>query len=116
MSLLVFGFCMFLFGCQSLIEYPSLSDITKNEEFTKAYIASVNGDAQVIDVDYMALKEKDFFALPQTPSHFFKKKSVNNIKPLTNGESQVKHKAPLPQAGGYPTSFCNADAWAMPLI
>ena len=34
---------------------------TKNEEFTKAYIASVNGDAQVIDVDYRALKEKDFF-------------------------------------------------------
>ena len=61
MSLLVFGFCMFLFGCQSLIEYPSLSDITKNEEFTKAYIASVNGDAQVIAVDYRALKEKDFF-------------------------------------------------------
>ena len=59
MFLLVFGLC--LVGCESMVEYASLSSITKDEEFTSAYISSVNGDAQVLPVDFDDLKEKEFY-------------------------------------------------------
>ena len=59
MFLLVFGLC--LVGCETIIEYASLSSITKDEEFTSAYISSVNGDAQVLPVDFDDLKEKEFY-------------------------------------------------------
>ena len=57
--LLVFGLC--LAGCETIVEYASLSSITKDEEFTSAYISSVNGDAQVLPVDFDDLKEKEFY-------------------------------------------------------
>ena len=57
--LLVFGLC--LAGCETIVEYASLSSITKDEEFTSAYISSVNGDAQVLPVDFDVLKEKEFY-------------------------------------------------------
>ena len=57
--LLVFGLC--LAGCETIVEYTSLSSITKDEEFTSAYLSSVNGDAQVLPVDFDALKEKEFY-------------------------------------------------------
>ena len=59
MFLLVFGLC--LVGCETIVEYASLSSITKDEEFTSAYISSVNGDAQVLPVDFDDLKEKEFY-------------------------------------------------------
>ena len=57
--LLVFGLC--LAGCETIVEYTSLSSITKDEEFTSAYLSSVNGDAQVLPVDFENLKEKNFY-------------------------------------------------------
>lgn len=57
--LLVFGLC--LAGCETIVEYASLSSITKDEEFTSAYLSSVNGDAQVLPVDFDDLKEKEFY-------------------------------------------------------
>lgn len=48
-------------GCEVFIEYASLSSITKDEEFTSAYVSSVNGDEQVIVVDFNDLKEQNFF-------------------------------------------------------
>ena len=59
MFLLVFGLC--LVGCETIVEYASLSSITKDEEFTSAYLSSVNGDAQVLPVDFDDLKEKEFY-------------------------------------------------------
>ncbi|MBR2138929.1 MAG: hypothetical protein IJ966_06550 [Bacilli bacterium] len=59
MYLLVFGLC--LVGCQTIVEYASLSSITKDEDFTSAYLSSVNGDAQVLPVDFDDLKEKEFY-------------------------------------------------------
>ena len=59
MFLLVFGLC--LVGCDTIVEYASLSSITKDEDFTSAYISSVNGDAQVLPVDFDDLKEKEFY-------------------------------------------------------
>ena len=59
MFLLVFGLC--LAGCKTIVEYASLSLITKDEEFTSAYISSVNGDTQVLPVDFDDLKEKEFY-------------------------------------------------------
>ena len=59
MFLLVFGLC--LAGCEKIIEYASLSLITKDEEFTSAYISSVNTDSQVLPVDFDDLKEKEFY-------------------------------------------------------
>ena len=59
MFLLVFGLC--LAGCETIVEYASLSSITKDEEFTSAYVSSVNGDAQVLPVDFDVLKEKEFY-------------------------------------------------------
>ena len=59
MFLLVFGLC--LAGCETIVEYTSLSLITKDEEFTSAYLSSVNGDAQVLPVDFEDLKEKNFY-------------------------------------------------------
>ena len=57
--LLVFGLC--LAGCETIVEYTSLSSITKDEDFTSAYLSSVNGDAQVLPVDFEDLKEKNFY-------------------------------------------------------
>lgn len=59
MFLLVFGLC--LAGCKTIFEYASLSSITKDEEFTSAYISSVNGDRQVLPIDFDDLKEKEFY-------------------------------------------------------
>ena len=59
MFLLVFGLC--IAGCETIVEYASLSSITKDEEFTSAYLSSVNGDAQVLSVDFDDLKEKEFY-------------------------------------------------------
>lgn len=53
--------CLCLAGCETIIEYASLSSITKDEEFTSAYISSVNGDSQVLPVDFDDLKEKEFY-------------------------------------------------------
>lgn len=56
MFLLMFSLC--LIGCGKNV---TLSSITKNEEFTTAYIASNNGDALVISKNFDDLKEKDFY-------------------------------------------------------
>ena len=60
-SMFLLVFCLCLAGCQTIVEYASLSSITKHEEFTSAYISSVNGDAQVLHVDFDNLKEKQFY-------------------------------------------------------
>ena len=57
--LLVIGLC--LSGCEIFIEYVSLSTITRDEEFTSAYVSSVEWDEPVILVDFDSLKEKDFY-------------------------------------------------------
>ena len=57
--LLIFSLC--LLSCEKIIEYVSLSVITKDEEFTNAYVSSVNGDAQVLPVNFNDLKEKEFY-------------------------------------------------------
>ena len=53
--------CLCLAGCETIIEYESLSSITKDEDFTSAYISSVNGDNQVLPVEFDELKEKEFY-------------------------------------------------------
>ena len=57
--LLVIGLC--LVGCEIFIEYVSLSTIVRDEEFTSAYVSSVEWDEPVILVDFDSLKEKDFY-------------------------------------------------------
>lgn len=59
MFLLVFELC--LVGCETTIEYSTLSEITKSEEFNNAYVSSVNGDSKVLLVDFDVLKEKEFY-------------------------------------------------------
>ena len=60
-SMFLLVFCLCLAGCQTIVEYASLSSITKDEDFTSAYLSSVNGDAQVLPVDFDDLKEKEFY-------------------------------------------------------
>lgn len=57
--LLIFGIC--LVGCETIIEYVPLSIITKDEKFTSAYVCAVNGDSEVLIVNFNELKEKDFY-------------------------------------------------------
>lgn len=56
MFLLVFSLC--LIGCGKNI---TLSSITKNEDFTTAYISSNNGDEHIISINFDDLKEKYFY-------------------------------------------------------
>lgn len=60
-SIFLFLICVSLAGCETIIEYVSLSSITKDEEFTSAYISSVNGDDQDLPVNFNDLKEKEFY-------------------------------------------------------
>lgn len=59
MCLLILGLC--LGGCRKIVEYAPLSLITNNENFTSAYVSSVNGTSQVIDIDFNDLKVKAFY-------------------------------------------------------
>lgn len=61
LSLFILLFNLCLLGCNTLIEYPPLSSITKEEEFISAYISSVAGDDQVKVIDFEDLKEKTFY-------------------------------------------------------
>lgn len=57
--LFIFGIC--LVGCETIVEYVPLSIITKDEEFISAYVSAVNGDSEVLIVDFNELKEEDFY-------------------------------------------------------